>query len=406
MIFDLATRPAAGRARAMTTHELAERLAAKNITYSGVHVTPQSALTYAAVFACVRVLSEAVGTLPLNLFEQRGKTRDKALEHPLYQLLHFAPNDWMTAQEFWEWVLACLNLRGNAYAHINRVRGIVRELLPLAPGCVTPKQADDWTVTYEVIEKGVAKVYPASEILHVKLFSTDGLTGLSPIGWARQTIGFGLASQEHGGRLFSNNAKPGGVLSTDKPLTLEASKRLIANVEEVVGGLENSGKTLVLGDGMKWTQIGMSSQDAQWIEARKLNRSEVAGVFRVPPHFIADLERATFSNIEHQDLGFVKHALMPYLRRIEQRIWLSLLTPAEKRTYFAKFNQDGLLRGDAKSRAEALWYQMQGGALSPNEWRELEDRNPREGGDVFLTPANMAIDGELPGKPGESGGAE
>jgi HK97 family phage portal protein len=392
--------------RILTTQQLAEQLARGASTHSGVSVSPSSALTYAPAFACVRVLAEAVGTLPLHLYARSGKLREKAEAHPLFRLLHFAPNKFQTATEFWQWVVTCLALRGNAYAFINRgvLEREVMELLPLATTAVVPKLEDDGgTVVYDVTHKGgVRKRYPASAILHVKLFSLDGVTGLSPVGWMRETIGMGLAQQEHGARLFKNSARPGGVLSTKKELSVPASKRLIEQVEEIVGGLENAGRTLVLGDGMEWTQIGMSSQDAQWLDARKFTRSEVAGIWRVPPHMIGDLERATFSNIEHQDLAFVKHALMPYLRNIEQRIWMSLLTDEEQKTHYAKFNQDALLRGDAKSRAEALDIEVRNGVRSPNEWRELNDMNPREGGDIYLTPTNMTINGQAP-KPGPTG---
>jgi HK97 family phage portal protein len=400
VIFDLRRKDSH---RTITSEQLAAELARGSSTSSGVSVTPSSALTYAPAFACVRVLAEAVGTLPLHLYERRGKMREKAENHPLFRLLHFAPNGFQTATEFWQWVVTCLALRGNAYAFINRVREVA-EILPLAPTAVVPKLEDDGaTVVYDVTHKGgVKKRYPASALFHVKLFSLDGVTGLSPVGWMRETIGVGLAQQEHGARLFKNSARPGGVLSTKKELSAQASKRLIEQVEEIVGGLENAGRTLVLGDGMEWTQVGMSSQDAQWLEARKFTRSEIAGVWRVPPHMIGDLERATFSNIEHQDLAFVKHALMPYLRNIEQRIWMSLLTSEEQKTHYAKFNQDALLRGDAKSRAEALDIEVRNGVRSPNEWRELNDMNPREGGDIYLTPTNMTINGQPP-KPDASG---
>lgn len=395
MIFDLFRKD--DHARILTSQQLAEYLAQGSSTHAGVTVTPAKALTYAPVFACVRVLSESVGVLPLHLIERRNGVRRRAEDHPLYRLLHFAPNGFQTATEFWQWAVACLALRGNAYAFKTVVRDEVRELLPIAPGAVTPKLLDDGgTVVYDVALTSGTKRFKASEIFHLKLFSLDGVTGLSPVGWMRQTIGVGLAAQEHGARLFANGARPGGLISTEKPLSKEASKRLIADVEEIVKGAENAGRTLVLGDGMKYQQIGLSSEDAQWLEGRKFSRSEVAGIWRVPPHLIADLERATFSNIEHQDLGLMKHTLMPYLVGIEQRIWMSLLTEEEKASYYAKFNQDALLRGDAKSRAEALAIEVQNGVRSPNEWRELNDQNPREGGDIYLTPANMLINGKAP----------
>lgn len=385
--------------KSLSPTQLEALLTRGTTTFSGVSVTPANAMTYAAVFACVRVLAESVGALPINVYERKaGGPKRIATEHPLYRLLHTdGPNDFQTPQEFVEWLMVCLALRGNAYAFQTRVRGELRELLPIAPGAVSPVMLDDGgTVVYDVTHKGGQKRYPASAIYHVKLFSLDGYRGLSPVGWQRETIGVGLAQQEHGARLFANSARPGGVLSTDKKMPPEAAKRLIGEVEEIVRGLENAGRTLVLGDGMKWQQIGMSNEDAQWLEARKFSRSEIAGIWRVPPHMIADLERATFSNIEQQDLSLLKHTLVPYLTRIEARGRKTLIGEDQRATHYLKFNQDALMRGDAKARAEALAIKLDRGVISPNEWRDLDDMNPREGGDVYLTPANFLIDGKPP----------
>ncbi len=392
MIFDRLFR---NHSRTVTVDELARALAGHSRSAAGVDVTPERALMYSAVFACVKVLAESVGQLPLHLYRRREREKAKATDHSAYTLLHDAPNEYMTAQEFWEWVVACLALRGNAYSQINWVRNAVAELLPFAPGAVTPKQDPDTReVTYEIAQRdGSKETLPAREVLHIKLFPLDGLCGASPVRYAREAIGLGIGAETYGATLFANGASPGGVLEHPAKLSEKAYDRLKKSWEERHSGAENAHKVAILEEGLKYAKIGMDAKDAQFLETRKFQRSEIAGIFRVPPHKIGDLERATFSNIEQQSLDFVIDGLMPYLVRIEQRVTLQLLTPEERREYFPKFNVAGLLRGDMAARAEFYTRQLQNGALSPNEIRELEDMNPRDGGDVYLTPANMVVSG-------------
>lgn len=392
--FDLFRRK---NATVLTSAALEALVARGSSTFSGVNVTPAKAMTYAPFFACVRVLAETVGQIPIHVFETKGRQKTEATDHPVHRLLHTdGPNNFQTPQEFIEWVVTCLAMRGNAYSFITQVRGEIRELLPISPGAVKPRMLDDGgTVVYDVTLKSGTTTFPSSAIYHVRLFTLDGVNGLSPIGFARETIGSGLAAQEHGARLFANAAHPGGLLSTDKQLSLDASKRLISNVELLVGGLDNAGRTLVLGDGMKYQQIGMNSADAEWLEGRKFTRSEIAGIMRVPAHLIADLDRATFSNIEHMSQSFIDYSLTPYFTRIEARARKQLFSPDERKTHAVKFNANALLRGDMQARANFYTAMVQNGAMSPNEIRELEDRNPREGGDVYLTPANMVINGKV-----------
>lgn len=390
MIFDLLRK---NTTPITTPAALYDLLARGSVSSSGVAVTPDSAMSLPWVFAAVRVLAETVGQMPVAIYQKSGRERNERPEHPLHKLLHYSPNRFQTSVEFWEWVTACLATRGAAYTYPVRVRGEVRELLPICPGIVTPRlTADGGDVLYDVEFKAGKRTLLSTEIVPFRLFTLDGYTPLSPIGYMRETIGFSLAAQEHGGRLFANSARPGGILSTEKALSKDAATRLRNEVEDLVGGRENAHRMLVLGEGMKWQQMGISSEDAQWLESRKFSRSEIAGVFRVPSHLIGDLERATFSNIEQQDLGLMKHTIVPYLRRMEQRIWMSLLSEADQKAgFYARFNQDALLRGDAKSRAEALAIRLDRGVISPNEWRELDDLNPREGGDEYMTPANMNV---------------
>lgn len=383
--------------RRLTTSEDIERFLERQgwASSAGLNVTPMKAMQYAAVFACVRVLAESIGQLPLHLYQQNGREKTKATAHPLYSLLHDAPNEYQTAQEWKEWVAACFALRGNSYSQIIRVGSRsnprIGELLPISPDAVTPKVDSKTREVRYVVQQsqGGTVTLPASDVLHLKLFPLDGVLGASPVSYARDAIGLGIATEQHGAGLFARGAAPGGVLSTDQKLDEESAERMRDTWEERHAGAANAGRVAVLEQGLKWQAIGMSSMDAQWLESRKYQRSEIAGIFRVPPHLIGDLERATFSNIEHQSLDFVVHTLMPYLTRIEQRIALQLLTPDERKTHFAKFAVGGLLRGDMQARSQFYTQMVHNGALSPNEIRELEDQNPREGGDVYLVPSNL-----------------
>lgn len=394
MIFDLLRRK---DTRIVSASDLERFLRLGSETAAGVTVTPESGIRHAPVFACARVLAESVGQTPCHLYRRDARSRVKAEDHPLYGVLHYRPNHYQTPQEFSEYLVACLAQRGNAYSLIDRTRGRVRALLPIAPALVTPRETDEGAIVYDVAQRGGGKeTYPAAEVFHVPLFPIGRFVGASPITYAREAIGLGVAMEKHGASFFRNGARPGGVLSTDQVLGDEGAKNVAASWNEAHAGAENAHKVAVLEFGLKYTQIGLSAEDSQWIEARKLTRSEIAGLFRVPPHLIGDLDRATFSNIEQQAIDFVTHALVPYFTRIEQRIALQLLDDAERGTYFAKFNERHLMRGDMAARAEFYTRQVQNGALSPNEVRELEDLNPREGGDVYLTPANMLIDGKAP----------
>jgi HK97 family phage portal protein len=404
VIFDRLFGKSGGGSRILTSQELAAYLAGGSKSASGVSVTVDRAMKYGAVFSCVRVLAESIGQLPLNLLQVKGRERVKAVDHPLYRVLKVSPNPLQTAQEFKEWAIASLALQGNAYSHINRVRGTVRELTPFT-GSVQPKVRAAGVVTYVVeTEAGRTEELPAEEVLHLKLFPMRGFLGASPLAAAREAAGLGIAAEQHGASLFANGAQPGGVLQTDQVLNKDVQTRLKESWEERHRGSENAGRVAVLEAGLKWASVSMPSVDAQWLESRKFQRSDVAGIYRVPLHLIGDLDKATFSNIEHQSLDFVVHTLMPYCTRIEERIGLQLLSEEERAVYFAKFNAAALLRGDMAARSDFYTSMVQNGALSPNEIRELEDLNPREGGDIYLTPSNMLIDGKAPESPGSGGG--
>lgn len=374
----------------ISLQEFADSVGFSVDTYTGRRVSPAMAMRLTAVFGCVRVLAESVGMLPCFLYQSTDSGRVKAPKEKLYSLLYTAPNDYMTPQEFWEYLIASLCLRGNFYAYKVKALGDVVELLPLLPDSVQPKLDENWNPVYQVtFPDGSCDVLSQDEIWHVRTFTTDSLVGLSPISYARQAIGLGLATEEHGARLFGNGAVSSGVLQTDQTLTDEAYKRLKETFQEQHQGLSNAHKPMILEMGLKWNQISMSAEDAQFLETRKFQLEEICRIFRVPLHMLQNTDRATFSNIENLGMGFVNYSLVPYLTRIEQRINTGLVSKDKRGQFYAKFNVGALLRGDMKSRYESYATGINWGILSPNECRDLEDRNPREGGDVYLTPMNM-----------------
>lgn len=399
MIFDRLFR---NETRVLTSADLARVLAARSTSAAGVSVTPERAMALSAVFSCVRVLAESVGQLPVHLYEKRGREKHRTEDHPLHDLLHYAPNKFQTSQEWKEWLTACLGTWGNAYCQIvrtgptNRMR--VAELIPLPPSSVRPQyDPRSAEMRYHVaLEGGGTDVLTSADVMHIPLFSLGGGVGVNPVQYAREAIGLGIGAEAFGARLFANDASPGGVLHHPGALSDKAYSRLKESWGERHQGVDNAHKPAILEEGMKWESISFPAKDAQFLETRKHQRGEIAGMYRVPPHLIGDLDKATFSNIEHQSLDFVVRGLLPYVTRIEQRIIFHLLTPEERRRYFPRINVAGLLRGDMAARASYYHSLVQDGALSPNEIRDLEDLNPRDGGDIYLTPLNMAVNGKPP----------
>ncbi|PHM67366.1 phage portal protein [Xenorhabdus sp. KJ12.1] len=382
-------------ADAMTARDLSELIGLSYDTYSGRRVSPQLAMQLTAVFSCVRVLAESVGMLPCSLYEQLERGNRRAVKERLHQLLSVKPNHYMTPQEFWELLIACLCLRGNFYAYKVKALGEVVELLPLDPGSVTAKLNKDWQPDYQVtFPSGENRTLTQDELWHVRIFTLDGLTGLSPITYARQAIGLGLATEEHGSRLFGNGAVTSGVLQTDQALKEEAYQRLKTDFEARHQGLVNAHKPMILEMGLKWHQISLSAEDAQFLETRKFQLEEICRIFRVPLHMVQNTDRATFNNIENLGIGFINYSLVPYLTRIEQRINAGLVRSNKQGRFYAKFNTGALLRGDMKSRFEAYATGINWGIYTPNECRALEELNPREGGDIYLTPMNMTTQPE------------
>ena len=369
-------------------------------TTSGKAVTERSAMQMTAVYSCVRILAEAVAGLPLHLYrykEDGGK--EKALDHPLYLLLHDEPNPEMSSFVFRETLMTHLLLWGNAYAQIIRNgKGEVIALYPLMPNRMVVDRDTKGRLYYQYTTstedaptmKGVTVNLPPSDVLHIPGLGFDGLVGYSPIAMAKNAIGMAIACEEYGAKFFANGAAPGGVL--EHPGTIKDPQRVRESWQSTFGGSGNSNKIAVLEEGMKYTPIGISPEQAQFLETRKFQINEIARIFRVPPHMVGDLEKSSFSNIEQQSLEFVKYTLEPWLVRWEQSIQRTLFSPEEKKRYFAKFNVEGLLRGDYASRMSGYATARQNGWMSANDIRELEnmDRIPaEEGGDLYLINGNM-----------------
>lgn len=369
-------------------------------TTAGKTVTERSAMQMTAVYSCVRILAEAVAGLPLHLYKYTdGGGKEKALDHPLYRLLHDEPNPEMSSFVFRETLMTHLLLWGNAYAQVIRNgKGEVIALYPLMPNKMSVDRDENGRLYYtyyrgsdEAIKnKDFAVTLQPSDVLHIPGLGFDGLVGYSPIAMAKNAIGMAIACEEYGAKFFANGAAPGGVL--EHPGTIKDPQRVRESWQSTFGGSGNANKIAVLEEGMKYTPIGISPEQAQFLETRKFQINEIARIFRVPPHMVGDLEKSSFSNIEQQSLEFVKYTLDPWVIRWEQSIQRALLSQGEKAEYFVKFNLEGLLRGDYQSRMNGYAIGRQNGWMSANDIRELEnlDRIPaEEGGDLYLINGNM-----------------
>lgn len=361
---------------------------------SGINVDEMRAMQTSAVYACVKILAETIASLPLHLFKKgKGGKNEMAEQHPLFSCLYEFPNEEMTSFEFRETMMTSLLLWGNAYARIIRKQGHTTELWYLKPNqMVVERDSTTGKIKYTYSDEITSKtyVYRPDQIFHIKAMSIDGVKGLSPIAQAREAVGLALATEEYGAKFFGNGARPGGVL--EHPGTLKDPEKLRQSWNQVYQGTRNSHKVAVLEEGMKYHTIGIAPEDAQFLETRKYQVNEICRIFRVPPHLVGDLERATFSNIEHQSIEFVQHTIRPWLVRWEQEISRSLLDEKERLLYFAKFNVDGLLRGDYKSRMEGYSIGRQNGWLSINDIRRLEDMSlvpAEQGGDDYLVNGSM-----------------
>ena len=360
-------------------------------TGSGMRVSPDSALRLAAVYACVRVLSESMASLPLVIYQRRADGgKDKVTDHWLHRLLAKRPNRFQNPFEWREMLQGHLALRGNAYNQIiTNAKGEVVELMPLHPDRIRLELLPSGEYRYRFTDRfGSESILPRGEVWHLRGLSSDGLMGMSPIELARENLGMALAAQDYGARFFANDAKPtGGWIEFPGSFKDSEAKKVFRESYQQAQSGANRGKVLVLENGMKFHEVGVTNKDAQFLELRKFQITDVARLFRVPPHMIGDLDRATFSNIEQQSLEFVMHTMTPWAERWEASIESELLLEGDD--IEVEFDFANLMRGDAASRASYYQSGIQNGWLTRNEARIAENLNPLEGLDEPLRPLNM-----------------
>src|SRR4030042_1169722 len=362
---------------------------------TGKVVNPSTAMQLTAVYACVSLLSETFASLPAILYRRLDQGKERAIEHPLYSVLHDIANPEQTSADFRSTMMAHILLWGHCYAEISRNgAGAVKALWPITPTRVRPFRNSRNALMYQITlpndpSSGAGSStqnLSADRVLHV-----SGLLGLSPIGQAREALGLTMAAEEYGARFFSNDSTPGGVLEHPGQLSPEAQERLRTTVENQTRGLSNKHRLMILEEGMKWTAIGLPPEDSQFLETRKFQVSEIARIFRVPPHMIGDVERSTSwgTGIEQQNIGFVVYSLRSWLVRWEQEGNNTRLSEEERKNYFVEYLVDGLLRGDITSRYRAYSIARQNGWMNGNEIRDLENQNQAKGLDTYLVNGNM-----------------
>jgi len=383
-----------------------ENILMSNYTYlfgpttSGKTVNEFTAMQTTAVYSCVRILAEAVASLPLHIYRYKENGKERVYNHSLYNILHNEPNTEMSSFVFRETLMSHLLIWGNAYAQIIRDgAGRVVALYPLLPNKTRVGRNKNGEIYYTYTPNSEENpnfteyssyTLKKEDVLHIPGLGFDGLVGYSPIAMAKNAVGMTIATEEYGASFFANGANPGGVL--EHPGVLKDPKKVRDSWNDVYRGTANAHKIAVLEEGMKYQQIGIPPEEAQFLETRKFQINEIARLYRIPPHMVGDLEKSSFSNIEQQSLEFVKYTLDPWVIRWEQALQRSLLLPKEKQQYFIKLNVDGLLRGDYQSRMNGYSVARQNGWLSANDIREMEDMNPiseEEGGNLYLINGNM-----------------
>lgn len=387
-----------------TSAELLDFLRKGSESVAGTSVNESTALNVSTVMTCVSLISRTVASLPLQVYERSsdGAQRFPATDHPVTGVLR-EPNPWQTMLEFVQVVQTQALLRGNGYAWVNWTTNTrdgseqVKEMIPLHPDRVRVEQLDDYTLRY-VLERprNGSLVIPQDEMLHLRGLSTDGYMGRDPLRDARDIVGVALATQEYAGSFWRNDATPTVALKHPKTLSEKARKNLEESFAATYGGGRDRRRVAVLEEGVDLTPITLNAEQSQFLETRKFQRSEIASWFHVPPHMIGDTEKSTSwgTGIEQQQIGFMTFTIRPWLTAWEQRL-NRILVKNESR-FYCKFTLDGWLRGDINSRYMAYSRGIQGGWLSPNDVRRLEDMNPITGGDVYLAPTNLAPLTSLP----------
>ncbi len=372
---------------------------------AGVNVTPENSISSSTVYACIRLLSETIASLPLVLYRREGRNKFRATEHPLYWLMHDEPNQMQSSFQWREMTQARVLLFGNGYSEIEQNNaGRLRALLPLNNYNVEPYIEGNQKFHRLLLQQGGQAVLNDREMFHLSGFGYDGIVGLNPINTNKGSIGLSLAAERFGQKMFENGVRTSGVLEHPGVLSDPAYKNLKKSFDENYAGVENTAKPMILEEGMKWQQMGMNPVDAQIIETRRFQVPDVARIFNVPPHMIGDLERSTNNNIEQQSLEFIMYSIRPWLVRWEQELNRKLLNRQERGQYYFKLVVDALLRGDIKTRFESYKMGREMGIYATNDIRDKEDMNPvAHGDDDYMVPMNMGRADQL-GQTGNNGG--
>lgn len=361
-------------------------------------VTPDNALELADILTCVRVLAESVACLPLCLYKQTPNGGEKDYDHKLYELIRWQPNANMTSYDLRLWMMVDALLRGNGCCQVIRdMTGNVIELYPLFASKLSYHLMDDGTLHYLYPDPDNPEeqlMLEQNEVLHIRTFASGHLLSPSLVDLSSDLLSGGKSAESYTREFFENGTSVSGVIEYPDEMDEETFQRLKADWSQRYSGTGNRHKTPILEGGAKFTPMNLNHTESQMLESRKYTRSQIAGLFRVPAHLINDLEKATFSNIEHQDLGFVKHTLRPWLCNWEQKLRMTLLSDAEKGTYYFKHLTNDLLRGDLPSRFGAYSQAIQNGIMSPNDVRRKEDEPTYDGGDTyFVNGALMPVEG-------------
>jgi HK97 family phage portal protein len=369
-------------------------------TTAGVHVTPDSSMRLAAVWACVRIRSEDVGKLPCYLYRTLpSSNKELATDHPLFNLILDQPNPYQTAFEFKQLMQSWLDLNGNAYAVKEfDIRGRITALWPFPPQWVTVLRVPGtYELFYQLNMPGrEPETLPSDGVVHLRGMTLDGFCGLSPIAYHRETIGLAIGAQRYGASFFGNSAQPNGALKVPHILDAPAADKLRADWERKFRGSENANRLAIFDGGMEWVPTGMNNNDAQYLESRKFQNQQIYSLYRIPPHKVGELERSTNNNIEHQGLEYINDCLGTELNRWAQTLKRDLLTDAEKKFYKFEFDTSSLLRGDFASTMAGFAVARNWGIFSVNDCRNQLGLNDVENGDIFLQPLNMIEAGTVP----------
>lgn len=361
----------------------------------GIHINAQNALQTTAVFACVRLLSESIASLPLFLYRKTETGKEKATDMPIYEVLHDVPNPETDSFQFWQAFVANMLIYGRGYAEVvrNNAGHIVQMWNITTPFVRVQRNSETQELEYVITPSGKERfILRKDQIFRVDWFSMDALNAFRPLELAQNAIGLSEAAEEFASNYFKNGANVGGIIEYPDVLRDNDLEQYKKDVRKEYSGLSNAARLLFLEQGAKFQKVSNTPEESQMLETRKFQVEEVARFYNVPLHMVGDLEHATFSNIEQMSLNYVIYTLRPYLVRIERAITAQLLMPQERSIYFPKFSVEGLLRGDYKSRMEGYAVARQNGWMSANDIRELEDMDhipAEEGGDAYLANGNL-----------------